>query len=234
MTLDNPSSNFKIELERFVFETFDKDYNVNNMLIEVSDQGNVAMSKSSRDGFLDGFFPRKYLKNMQEPFTQNRIMYDIKLYENEQYASPLRLEDVYVPNELNFSNDIESKKLFKFLATHEMSTDAEYSGYVIYPALKAQRNYELSDSIDSDFSYVDEIEVEYLGDVCSISAPLGSSYDIGYQTAGCSFLGIGVTDEADWLKVRFKVRTPSLDMFMTNNWTSQQYTMPAAQLSLVS
>ena len=232
--LDNPSTNFVIELERLQFYTYSADNKVSKMSVDAFDNGTrVLRGLSDENGFIDGYLPYKYLANMREPYTQNRINYDLRFGENTDYASSLELNDVYVPNEINISSPADAGKLFKFVATHAMSTDANYKGYIIYPALYAQRNFEIEDSLPGNFSYTGDIVVEYLGKYSgSIASPEGDSFSVDHTTPGFEFLSNPVTDKGDWLKIEFTVRTPSLDSFIVNGWTGQDYIFPAASLNL--
>jgi hypothetical protein len=234
ITLDNPSSDFVIELKRFQFNTYSADNKVSRMSVEAFDSGKrVFTGWSDAKGFVDGYLPYKYLVNMREPYTQNRITYDITFDENTDYASALELKGVYVPNEINISSPADAGKLCKFIVTHEMSTDANYKGYIIYPALETQRNFGITDLLPGNFSYTGNIVVEYLGKYNgSTVSPAGSSFDVNYTTPGFDFLSNQVTGKGDWLKVEFTVRTPSLDSFIINGWTGQNYIFPAASLNL--
>ena len=234
ITLDNPSSDFVIELERLQCYTYSADNKVSKMSVEAFDNGTrVLRGCSDENGFIDGYLPYKYLANMREPYTQNRITYDLRFGENIDYASSLELDDVYVPNEINISSPTDADKLFKFITTHEMSTDANYRGYIIYPTLEAQRNFEIEDSLPDNFTYTGDIVVEYLGEYSgSIASPEGDSFSVDYTIPGLEFLSNPVTENGDWLKIEFTVRTPSLDSFIINGWTSQDYIFPAAQLNL--
>ncbi|MFQ6119201.1 MAG: hypothetical protein ACE5KE_04845, partial [Methanosarcinales archaeon] len=234
ITLDNPSTDFVIELKRFQFYTYSADNKLSMMFVEIFDRGKRVFSgMSDENGFIDGYLPKKYLVNMREPYTQNMITYDIRFNRNSDYASTLELKDVYVPNEINISSPTDSNKLYKFLATHEMSTDANYKGYIIYPALQAQRNFEIEDTVPSNFSYTGNIVVDYLGKYSgSVGAPGGNSFKVNYTTSGLEFLSNAVREKEDWLKVEFTVRTPSLDSFIINGWTSQNYIFPSATLNL--
>ena len=234
ITLDNPSTNFVIELERLQFYTYSADNKVSKMSVDAFDNGTrVLRGLSDENGFIDGYLPYKYLANMREPYTQNRITYDLRFGENTDYASSLELNDVYVPNKINISSPEDASKLFKFIATHEMSTDANYKGYIIYPALYAQRNFEIEDSLPGNFSYTGDVVVEYLGKYSgSIASPDGDSFSVDHTTPGFEFLSNPVTDKGDWLKIEFTVRTPSLDSFIVNGWTGQNYIFPAASLNL--
>jgi len=234
ITLDNPSTNFVIELERLQFYTYSADNKVSKMSVDAFDNGTLVLHGcSDENGFVDGYLPYKYLANKREPYTQNRITYDLRFGENTDYASSLELNDVYVPNEINISSPEDAGKLFKFITTHEMSTDANYKGYIIYPALYAQRNFEIEDSLPGNFSYTGDIVVEYLGKYSgSIASPEGDSFGVDYTTPGFEFLSNPVSDKGDWLKIEFTVRTPSLDSFIVNGWTGQNYIFPAASLNL--
>lgn len=235
ITLDNPSAEFVIELKRLRFFTYSADNKISKMSVEAYDRGKRVFSGcSDANGFVDGYLPWKYLVNMREPYTQNRITYDITFDDNIDYASALELEDVYVPNEINVSSAEDANKLYKFIAAHEMSTDANYRGYIIYPALRTQRNFGIADSLPGNFSYTGDIVVDYLGRYSgSIAAPEeGDSFCVNYTTTGFEFLSHPVTEKGDWLKVAFTVRTPSLDSFITHGWTGQDYNFPAASLNL--
>ncbi|MFH1073178.1 MAG: VCBS repeat-containing protein [Nanoarchaeota archaeon] len=234
MTLQNPASTFSVDLARFLFQTYGLNNVAKPMHITVQDGGTTLFSELTQDnGFIDGFFPQKYLENRQEPFTQNRIQYDVTLERNNDYASDLDLDGVFVPNEINFNGDAESTKLYKFISAHQMSTDAEYKGFIIYPALTAQRAYHLADSVPTDFTYAHQLTASYLGQSCAKNAS-STSILVNSTDTGCSFLANPVQTAGDWVKYEFTVRTPSLDLFIMQGLTNQSYSFPAAQLSLIS
>jgi hypothetical protein len=237
ITLKNAADTLLIDLERFTFGTFDVNAVAASLPVEVADEGKIIFTGNTDDaGFIDGFFPKKYLINKQEPFTQNRIMYDISLLGSGVYGSTLDITDVYVPNELQFGAAQEQNKLYKFLATHEMSSDAEYKGYVIYPALTAQRDYDLQDSLPSEFTYTGDVVANYLGSIaCTIGSPLNSSsLTLLHNESGCGSLADPVPSDADWLLYQFTVRTPDLDYFITGGFNSSNFVIPPAQLDLIS
>jgi hypothetical protein len=234
MTLKTASSSFGIDIARFVFQTYGKDSLPKPMRVEVADDGVTLFSKlTDGNGFIDGFFPKAYLENRQEPFTQNRIQYDITLERNQDYTNDLVLPGVFAPNEVNFNGASEATKLYKFMSTHQMSTDSEYKGFIIYPALTAQRSYALQDSVPSNFTYTGQARVEYLSFSCQ-KAVSGTSLFINGSTPGCSFLTIPVDTAGSWLKYEFTVHTPSLDYFISHGLTNQSYSFAGAQLTLIS
>ncbi|MBI2664461.1 VCBS repeat-containing protein [Candidatus Woesearchaeota archaeon] len=234
MTLNAPSPAFAVDLERFVFQTFDDGQNPKSMRIKVGDDGTTLFNEQSGDsGFLDGFFPRRYLENRQEPFSQNRIQYDIQLEQNEFYGSSLALNGVFAPNEVNFNSNTESGKLYKFLSAHQLSTDSRYKGFIIFPALTAQRQYELTDSVPADFSYAADATAAYLGNLCAVAAG-GTELRINSSVSGCGFLNLPVEGSSEWLKYEFFVETPSLDFFIINGFDTKNYSFPSAELKLIS
>jgi len=235
MTMENAADNVVIELERFWFETFDLNTDPARMTVKVEDSGTkIFAGETDNTGLLNGFFPKRYLVNKQELFTQNRIMYDITLLGGSIYSSNLELTDVYVPNELRFSADTEGDKMYKFLATHEMGSDAEYRGYIIYPVLTAQRNYNLYDELPGEFSYVGDVMVTYLGEQCNVSGVAGTNISIPYTQSGCEFLTDPVETAGDWISYQFTVSSPDLDFFITGGFNSSDFVIPPATLGLTS
>ena len=98
----------------------------------------------------------------------------------------------------------------------------------------AQKEYELTDSLPTDFSYDGDVNVVYQGeDICSVSAS-GTSLSIDKDTGDCDGLGDPVENQGDWLMFEYTVNTPSLDLFITSNLTVSNYTFPTASLDLVS
>lgn len=235
MTLQSASATFGIDIARFVFRTYGKDNAPKSMKVEVSDDGVTLFSEMTDGaGFIDGFFPKAYLENRQEPFTQNRIQYDIMLDRNQDYTDDLVLDGVFAPNEVNFNGASEGAKLYKFMSSHQMSTDSEYKGFIIYPALSAQRSYSLEDTVPANFAYTGAARAEYMGKYACQKAMNGTTLNINASTPGCGFLTIPVDTAGAWLKYEFTVRTPSLDYFISHGLTNQSYSFPASQLTLIS
>ena len=232
ITLENSARNIKINLERMTFNLFTPYNEVDKtMRVMLYDEGkNVFMGTADSSGYLEAYMPKKYLINKEEPYTQNRITYDASFF-SSSYGSTLTLNDVYAPNEINISSADDTNRLYKFLATGMMATDAQYKSYVIYPAIKAQKEFNIVDSIPTDFSFVGVVGVEYLGKSCSLT-PVGNSFSINQNTAGCKFLASPVTAEGDWVKVSYTVQSPSMDLFIANNWSSKIYNFPAANITL--
>ncbi len=234
MTLESGASNFVIELRKLTFNAFNVATLPAQQAIEIADKGTTVFTGTTdSSGYIDGYFPRKYLVNKMEPYTQNRVTYDVNLRGGTVYDSDLLLRDVYAPNELRFGSNVESQKLYKFLATHEMSSDAQYKEYVIYPALTAQRNYQLVDSLPAQFHYAGNAEIQYRGsNQCSFAAPNSSTINIPFSQ--CSFLSQPVGAVPDWLVYSFTVRTPGLDYFITQGINSTNFVIPPASLNLLS
>ena len=238
--LNVSSSSFNIELEKFELNAYGARNTVDKgMVVKLFDRGGVQyIGYTDDNGYLDGYLPKKYLINMREPYTQNRIKYDVHIYPDYEYRTSLNLSDIYVPTQINLSSSNPSGKLFKFPATKTMATDAQYKGYLIYPAVQAQRNFDIADSINNSFSFVGNITLIYSGDdtkqTCSVS-PSGDSYTIDKTDPGCDVLDQDILKYGDWVIVEYTIATPGLSDFISNGWGyNKNFTFPTATIDLQS
>jgi hypothetical protein len=231
------SDNFRFYLKNLRAKVYTANNNtaVTAMYLEIKDRNkSVFTGKVNDSGYVDAYLPEKYLRYMGEQYTQNRITYDLEFIENDHYGSDLELWDIYVPNVINLSSATDSKKLFKFPAAELMATDSQYKAYVIYPAVRAQKNFNLTDHIEGNFTFTGNVSIYYMGEkVCEIT-PTGRNYTVTYLTSGCSELGDAVVESADWFMTKYTVIAPSLNTFETKGWTTQQFTSSPAVLKLLS
>jgi len=240
--IETKSSSYDINLKHFEVSTAGPKGDVNEgTQIRLYDRDSVAFKGHTNDlGYIDGFLPERYLVNRQEPFAQNRIMYDVDMLPNEYYGSHLRLEDVYMPNSLTLGHTNDANKLFKFAAAKFEVTDAQYKHYLIYPAVNAQKDFEFDDWINENFTFVNPVYVkvgndEYLQE-CDL---IGSSdvYSVNKTSTGCSLLGKEISasnSDGDWIVIEYTLESPGLAMFLLNGWSSQNFTFPSANLGLKS
>lgn len=239
--MKSKSSNYNINLKHFEVSTAGPKGDVSDGIhLRLHDRGGAAfMGHTDSNGYIDGFLPEKYLVNRQEPYSQNRIKYDLDVHPSEFYGSHLRLTDLYMPNSLTLGSTNEANKLFKFPTAKFEVTDAKYKHYLIYPAVNAQKDFKFVDNINNTFTFVNPIKVRIGSDEnlknCTFNAT-GDSYSLNKTTSDCSMLGddINTPGDGDWVVVEYTLKSPGLASFLANGWTSKNFTFPTASLGLKS
>jgi len=233
--LETTSGYSLVRLDKIRINAFTSgDYTASEIRIDLMDMGKIYFQgKTNSSGILDAWVPVKYSKFVNEPYTQNRITYDIKFHKNEDYDSMLNLNSIYSPNEINLSSATESKKLFKFPATEQMATGARYKVYVIYPAYTAQQKFNITDTVNGNLTIIGDITISYNGKNCTKSAN-SNNYSIDYTDYGCEFLEDAVQGTGDWVKVEYTVETPSYATFQGEGWSTQDFVSDGATIKLIS
>jgi hypothetical protein len=225
----------KIALNRMLFSVYSPgDYTGTVAKVDISDSNQTMFSGiTNSSGILNAWLPKKYIIFRNEPYTQNRITYNIEVFANDDYDRVLTLEDVYTPNEINLSSAAESRKLYKFPATEDMATGSRYRVHVIYPAYTAQQKYNITDTVNGNLTIVSDVTVSYAGESCTVT-PASNSYSVDYTDAGCDFLEDAVEGNGEWVKVDYIIETPSLATFESEGWSTQDFVSDPATIRLIS
>jgi len=233
--LDVLGSSVNVEFQKMEFNVFSPgDYQAVETTVDISDS-NVFMFKgrTNSSGILNAWLPKRYLKFVNEQYTQNRITYDIDIYANEEYDSILEINEVYAPNQINLSSTTESSKLYKFSGTEQMATGSRYKVHVVYPAYTAQQDFNITDTVNGNLTIVGNVTVSYNGESCTIT-PNANNYSVDYTDTGCEFLDDVVEGNGEWVHVEYLIETPSLATFVSEGWSTQDFISDGAEIKLIS
>ncbi|MBW2998738.1 VCBS repeat-containing protein [Candidatus Woesearchaeota archaeon] len=241
MILESNSQDYEVTLKHIeMYVSGPKNDGGNGIHIRLSDYGQDALvGHTDSNGYFDGFLPERYLVNKREQYTQNRITYDLDVFPSLKYGSHLRISDIYMPNKINLSSADDSKKLFKFPSAKKMATDAVYKGYLIYPAVNSQKEFQFTEKINDSFSLGGDVVVKVGSDEnlreCTFTGS-GTEFDIDSTIAGCEMLDLEVSTpgDGDWVLIEYPLAAPDLNLFLVNGWGSRNFTFKPADLTLKS
>lgn len=193
----------------------------------------VFRGRANGNGSVTAFLPEKYIVSKGEPWTQRRVTYDVSLLQGADYAHNVTFSDVYVPNAINISSLTDSAKFFKFGAALSGATDSQYRMYLVYPAVRAQKKYNITEYINTSFSFVGNVSVYYMGNwSCIVTPQAADSFNVTYFD--CPALAGQVTGAGDWLVASYTVQAPpATDVFLVNGGgLTATYTFPAPTIRL--
>jgi len=234
MILDMGTSAAAIILKKMTLNVYTPDQRLGDSVrVLITDYGSaVFRGRANGNGTVTAFLPERYIVNKGEPFTQRRVTYDVSLLKGADYAHNVTFSDVYVPNTINISSAVEDSKFFKFGAARQGATDSQYKMYLIYPAVRAQKKFNITEYINSSFSFVGNVSVYYIGNwSCTVVPQAAASFNVTYTN--CSTLTGMVMDSGDWLVASYTIQTPSgADAFLVDGGGIATYTFPAPLIRL--
>jgi len=194
----------------------------------------VSYATTDENGSIKFLLPVSYLRNEDIPFGKNNILYNLKFYKDayddkmvlrkSPYYRDFNFERIYVPNDINISDENESKCVTKFYAAKELYTDANYLAYVFIPLVQTMKDFNITEYIAEDFNFASDINVYYSHnsalEMCTISKPDASATSVTIDSSNCSMLSTKADKYGSWIMLKYWIRTPlsTYSYFQTNDY----------------